>query len=65
MRKIHDSVFGRIAILDASTGEAITRIDADQYPIDSDLSTRYEHPGGIVLSLDTARRAGITIVITT
>lgn len=44
--------FGRNAyqILHAGSGEAVTRIDANVYPIDSPLSTRYEHPEGIVLT---------------
>lgn len=44
-----------------SSGEAATRIDANVYPVGSDLSARYEHPDGIVLTSEDAKRLGIEI----
>lgn len=42
-------------------GVAATRLDANVYPIGSDLSARYEHAAGIVLSRNDAERLGIEI----
>lgn len=42
-------------------GAAATRLDASVYPIGSDVSARYEHPAGIVLSRTDAERLGIEI----
>ena len=50
---------GNAAILDAETGAAITRLDADVYPLGSLLSARYEHPDGIVLTVADARSIGV------
>lgn len=52
---------GNVAILVAETGEAVTRLDANVYPIGSDLSARYEHPAGIVLSADDAAKLGVVV----
>ncbi len=43
------------------SGEPVTRIDANVYPIDSSLSTRYEHPNGIVLTIADAEKLGIEV----
>jgi hypothetical protein len=67
MQSINNEIFGRInedgnvSILMTSDGAPVTRIDANLYPVDSDVSTRYEHPEGIVLTLGDAKAAGITI----
>ena len=37
-------------ILTADTGESVTRLNANVYPINSDYSSRIEHPEGIALS---------------
>jgi len=50
---------GNAVILHKNDGSAVTQIAADVYPIGSVLSARYEHPTGIVLSLDDARKLGI------
>lgn len=66
MRKVDKTIFGRItesgdvAILDVKDGSAITRLDVNLYPVGSSVSTRYEHPEGIVLSKDDAVKAGIS-----
>lgn len=52
---------GNVELLMVEDGSAVTRLDADLYPVDSDVSTRYEHPNGIVLSVDDAKRIGIAI----
>jgi len=52
---------GNIIILHAGTGEAVTRLDANVYPVGSNLSARYEHPRGIVLSRADADALGIYI----
>jgi hypothetical protein len=41
------------------SGEVVTKIDANVYPVDSDLSARYEHVYGIVLTVADAERIGI------
>lgn len=50
---------GNAVIMWAEDGSAVTRIDADVYPVGSELSARYEHPEGIVLSINDAERIGI------
>lgn len=50
---------GNAVILHAEDGSAVTRIDASVYPIGSSFSTRYEHPEGIILSVDDARKLNI------
>ncbi len=49
------------AILYVEDGELVTRIDADVYPVDSNLGARYEHPEGIKLTLADVKKLGITI----
>ena len=62
-----DDIFGRINeegtvdVLYAECGTAVTRLDANVYPVGSDFGARYEHPEGIVLTLDDARKIGLTI----
>ena len=41
------------------SGEVATQIDANVYPIDSNFSTRYEHPDGIILSVEDAIKIGV------
>lgn len=50
---------GNAVILYRESGECVTRIDANVYPVDSDLSARYEHPRGIVLTVSDAVKIGI------
>lgn len=52
---------GNVDVLHVESGEAATRLDADVYPIGADLSARYEHPQGIVLSCEDARTIGLRI----
>lgn len=52
---------GNVAILYSDSGEEVTRIDANVYPVDSDLSARYEHPGGIILTVEDAKSLSIVI----
>lgn len=40
-------------------GTAVTRIDADVYPVGSNLSARYEHAEGVVLTVEDAEKIGI------
>lgn len=47
------------AVVFHDSGEVATKIDASVYPIGSDLSARYEHPSGIVLSVADAEKIGI------
>ncbi len=47
------------AVVFHASGEEVTKIDADVYPIYSLLSARYEHPCGIVLTVADAERIGI------
>jgi hypothetical protein len=52
---------GNVDILFAEDGYPVTRLDADVYPVSSDLSVRYDHAEGIVLTLEDARNIGIDI----
>ncbi len=66
-RDENDMMFGRlddsgnVQILYGTDGTAVTRIDANVYPISSGLSVRYNHPEGIVLSQGDAASLGIDI----
>lgn len=52
---------GNVAVFE-DDGSVATRLDADNiYPINSDRSVRYEHPGGIVLSPSDAKKLNIPI----
>jgi hypothetical protein len=63
----YGSFFGRalpngdIAVLHAEEGEPATRLDAAVYPVGADVSARYEHPAGIVLTRADASAIGIEI----
>ncbi len=63
----HGEFFGRINqdgnvdVLHVADGAAATRLDASVYPVGSDVSARYEHPDGIVLTRDDAAKLGIEI----
>jgi len=50
---------GNAEILFRENGESVTRIDANVYPIGADLSARYEHPRGIILTVADAEKLGI------
>lgn len=62
----YGSFFGRLnedgnVIVLHETGEAATRLDANVYPVGSQLSARNEHAAGIVLSREDAARLGLGI----
>lgn len=50
---------GDAMILNAEDGSRVTRIDAGVYPVGSSVSARYEHAGGIVLTVSDAESIGI------
>ena len=50
---------GNAYILYISDGVAVTSLDENVYPVDSDLSARYDHASGIVLTIDDAKSVGI------
>ncbi|MCA7012505.1 hypothetical protein LF934_07575 [Dickeya dadantii] len=53
---------GNIEVLFKDDGAAVTRLDVDNiYPVDSQLSTRYEHVGGITITHQDAKSIGIDI----
>lgn len=54
---------GDVAVLYASDGSPVTRMDAALYPAGSDgsKSTRYEWPDGIVLTRQDAESIGLEI----
>jgi len=52
---------GTVDVLDVETGEAITRLELDVYPVGSQLSARYDHPEGIALTVADAQRIGLEI----
>ena len=55
---------GNVVVLYAECGESVTRIETEDnhvYPVDSQLSTNYEHPEGITLTRNDAEKLGIEI----
>lgn len=52
---------GNVDVLYVESGEVVTRIDANVYPVGSELSARYEHAEGIALSRDDAEKIGLEI----
>lgn len=65
---MNSTIFGRInsdgniTVLNTDSGEPVTRIDSDLlYPVGSNVSSRYEHPAGIVLTRQDAERIGLEI----
>lgn len=50
-----------VAVLNIEDGDAATRLDANVYPVGSDLSARHEHPEGIVLFAHDATAIGLDI----
>ena len=62
-----DLIFGEvtakgIALLYASDGLPVNRLETSSpiYDVNSRLGLAYDHPNGIVIELDDARRLGIT-----
>ena len=55
-------VSGNAIIFDES-GENVTRLDLDEFPliwpVYSDVSAYYEHPAGLLLTVNDAERIGI------
>lgn len=47
------------AVIFNSDGSVATKIDANVYPIGSNLSARYEHASGIILAVSDAEEIGI------
>lgn len=52
---------GNVRVMHVEDGASATRLDASVYPVGSDLSARYEHPAGIVITRADAERLGIEI----
>lgn len=52
---------GNVDVFFVETGESVTRIDANVYPVGSELSVRYEHPEGITLTMADANSIGLDI----
>ena len=52
---------GNVMLLHVEDGHAVTRLDADIYPVGSDLSTRWDHPEGIVITPEDAAELGVEI----
>jgi len=55
--RINDN--GNADILYVEDGEAVVSIDENVYPVDSDLSARYEHSGGLELTVADVKLVGI------
>lgn len=51
--------YGDATIHDIDTGDVLTQLDADVYPVGSDESARIEHTGGIILTVGDAELIGI------
>ena len=53
---------GNIDVLYIEDGVAVTQLDVDGvYPVGSELGSRYEHPAGIVITPEDARRIGLPV----
>jgi len=52
---------GNVIVLYVKDGSQATRLDASVYPVGSELSARYEHPEGIILTPHDAEKLGIEI----
>lgn len=52
---------GNVDILFVEDGYPVNRLDANAYPVNSDFSVRHDHPEGITLTLEDARKIGIDI----
>lgn len=53
---------GNVDILYINDGDRVTRLNVDGvYPVDSSLSTRYEHASGIILTVEDAKSLNIEI----
>ena len=63
----YGNFFGRlnddenVDVLHIENGENATRLDCTLYPVNSNLSCRYEHPEGIVLTVWDAKSIGLDI----
>lgn len=47
------------AVIFDEYGWNVTKIDENVYPVGSDWSCRWEHPEGIVLTIEDAKKLGI------
>ncbi|WP_259469188.1 hypothetical protein [Salmonella enterica] len=62
-----NQVFGRINeegnvdILEIEEGYHVNRLNANVFPVDSETGARYDHPEGITLTLEDAKKLGIEI----
>lgn len=53
---------GNVDILFINDGDRVTRLNVDGvYPVNSALSTRYEHASGIVLTVEQCKSLNIEI----
>jgi hypothetical protein len=57
--RINDA--GHVIVLHTEDGTQATQLDASVYPIDSELSARYEHANGIIISRKDADALGLEI----
>lgn len=47
------------AVVFNEDGEQATTIDSNVYPVGSSVSARYDHPNGIILTVEDAENVGI------
>ena len=50
-----------VTCLCASEGVPVTKLDANIYPVNSNLSAKYEHAQGITITIDNGNKIGIAI----
>lgn len=55
------NAMGYVEVLHSKDGAPVTKLDANVWPVGSSLSASYEHPQGIVLEMDDAKKLGIEI----
>lgn len=62
-----DEIFGRtnddgnVMLLYVDDGADVTQLDEGIYPVGSQLSARYDHPEGIVVTPQDAAKLGVVI----
>jgi hypothetical protein len=67
MQELNNKIFGQltengnVAIFYVQDGDVVTKLDANVYPVNSDLSAKYEHPEGIILSKTDAKNLKIKL----
>lgn len=52
---------GNVDILEIEEGHHVNKLNAHVFPVGSETGARYDHPEGITLTLEDAKKLGIEI----